>query len=157
MNMLNPVIFSYQNTIMLIIRLLTTQYAYSMMTKISHFQRKASRVKYLILLLLVNIWLLLSTLLSFSFTSLLLNTYFNVKSEPIINTLQGVIDNKQYSVASPKEWFNMAIIPRIPANKQVDFARRLHEHSPHSAQVFNDVIKGKTIMMSNTFITGVYP
>ena len=46
--------------------------------------------------LLFFIWLFVSVVLNRSYTSLLLNTYFNVKSTPIVESLEDVRQQKIY-------------------------------------------------------------
>ena len=58
-----------------------------------------NQFKRISILILFIVWLQSASILSKSFTGLLLNTYFNVKSVPIINELQDIIDNKHMMVA----------------------------------------------------------
>src|SRR5580698_2589511 len=50
-----------------------------------------SKARIISITILYCIWILSATIISQSFSSLLLNIYFNIKTNPIINTLENVI------------------------------------------------------------------
>lgn len=117
-----------------------------------------SRVKSVITLFLIFAWLELASLLSKSFSSVLLNTYFSLQSIPVVNTLRDVIDNKQLSIAASNAWFSNVILPRIPSYEQADFKNRFMPNSPSvlTPEVFNELVNGRTVLISNTYVAEMF-
>ena len=58
-------------------------------------------------ILLTIIWLQIASILSKSFTGLLLNTYFNVKSVPIAQTLLDIHNDKNLLIATLADYFKL--------------------------------------------------
>ena len=151
MKILNPSIFNYGFTLSYINRLLTSQQAENLIHKIQSYRRKENYVKNIILHILIIIWLQLSSLLIILFNNYLLDFYINIKSVPIVNTMQDVIDNEQYSIISTPTWFKNVILPRIPINEQDKFSKRLNKHNLFIPEIMPGVIKGKAIILTNTY------
>ena len=69
-----------------------------------NFKFKNSLNKFSFVLLIV-IWSQSASILTKAFTGLLLNTYFNQKFIPIVETIQDIYSNKEISIAADSEIF----------------------------------------------------
>ena len=156
MKKLNPNIFTYRFTIMYIIRLLTAQQGENLVSKIEQYRRKENIVKNKILLLFIITWIQLTRLLIVFFNNYLLDCYFNVKSTPIVKTMQDVIDNKQYPIVSPEMWLNKVILPTIPIIEKEQLVRRLYGTELFDPAIIGGVVKGKIIILANSFTSDLF-
>ena len=59
---------------------------------------------------LLVIWLLVSLVLNQSYTSLLLNTYFNVKTTPVVQNLEDIRNNKDLLIVGIPEYLSRVSI-----------------------------------------------
>ena len=101
--------------------------------------------------MLFCIWLFSSLILSKSFNGILLNSYFNVKYEPIVKTLEDIRDNKNIilsgnyhhlSKRSKENHFNINdILERIVNNKDI---------FPNNPDNIELVVKGEIVLFSNS-------
>ena len=66
-----------------------------------------SKLKTKLIYLMVTILLFSASILTKDFTTLLLNTFFNVKSEPIVNSLDDVIDHNNIKLASSSYYITL--------------------------------------------------
>ena len=60
---------------------------------IRHYCQPGKKYRSIILIIMEIIWLFSALIISNSFTGLLLSTFFNVKSTPVVTTLQDIRDN----------------------------------------------------------------
>ena len=156
MKKLNPKIFTYRFTFMYIFRLLTAQQGENLVNKVEQYRRKENIVKNKILLLFIITWIQLTRLLIVFFNNYLLDCYFNVKSTPIVKTIQDVIDNKQYPVVASKLWFELGILPTIPINERDNLVKRFYESEIFDPALIGRVIKGKMIILANSFTSELF-
>ena len=121
-------------------------------------------------MLLIFVWLQSASILSKAFTGLLLNTYFNVKSVPIVNDFQDIIDNKDINIACDENllmWFltlykyGNDTIQRLKARvdryqKQVNYRVRYHLDNMIYDPLLDHVINGKTVLLAFTHMKDIY-
>src|SRR5690349_1706777 len=67
------------------------------------------QMKNISMITLIIIWLQSASILSKAFSGLLLNTYFNVKSVSIVNSLEDIINNQDINIGLDIHLFNHAI------------------------------------------------
>ena len=103
---------------------------------------------------LLVIWLLVSLVLNKSYTSLLLNTYFNVKTAPVVQCLEDIRRDKGLLIAGMHQYLSI-IDNRFSINIE-DILTRVnenHDNYPHpitSSRVAEKVINGKSVFMGNS-------
>ena len=134
LKIVDPVIFKYPYTIMYLFRLVTIQQAEISLNKLIRNKRKENLVKNIILIILISTWLQFSSLMNIAFNNVLLDSYFNVKSTPLINTLQDVIDKKHFTISSTENWFKSVIVPRVPLDNQDQFAKRRDKYTSYDPE-----------------------
>ena len=64
-----------------------------------------SKARIISITILYCIWILTATIISQSFSSLLLKMYFNIKTYPIINTLNDIHNHKNIILMSNRDHF----------------------------------------------------
>ena len=107
--------------------------------------------------LLFIIWLFVSLVLNRSYTSLLLNTYFNVKFKPVVESLEDIRQQKELQISGIPYYFNIImkqfkidigdLISRLNENKD-NFPNPIYSH-----KVAEQVINSRTVLIANTFHT----
>ena len=90
--------------LLLLIRLLTNKSCYEITQCDCKFKFKNLLNKFSFILMIV-IWSQSASILTKAFTGLLLNTYFNQKSLPIVETLQDIYFNKEILIATNSDKF----------------------------------------------------
>ena len=132
-----------------------------------------NRSKNVTLIILLVIWLQSASILSKAFSGLLLNTYFNVKSVPIVNSLEDIINNQDINVA-----INLSSLKKNIQDTNL-FDQKTEKHlysrvSKYQDQVdyisnyykfgfifvhdklLEDVIMGKTVMIVHSLLRNRY-
>ena len=71
---------------------------------IRYYCKNITKLNSLIFITQVVIWLFASLILSLSFNGLLLNTFFFIKSTPVVNTLEDIRDNKKLLIDGPHQY-----------------------------------------------------
>ena len=121
-------------------------------------------------ILLIVVWLQSASVLSKAFTGLLLNTYFNVISVPIVNDIQDVINNEDINIACDENLLQMFLViykfdkdtkDRLLARvaeyqKKVKYRKRFHLDNMINDELLNDVINGKTVLLTFTQLRLIY-
>ena len=103
---------------------------------------------------LLVIWLLVSLVLNKSYTSLLLNTYFNVKTAPVVQSLEDIRHNKNLLIAGMHQYLSIIndrfliyiedILTRLNEN---------HDNYPYpitSSKVAEKVLNGKSVFIGHS-------
>ena len=103
---------------------------------------------------LLVIWLLVSLVVNKSYTSLLLNTYFNVKTTPIVQSLQDIRNNKDLLIAGIDKY--LSIVNNKFKIKIEDIITRIKEDPDNypypitSYRIAEKVINGKSVFIGNS-------
>ena len=121
-------------------------------------------------ILLFVIWLQSASVLSKAFTGLLLNTFFNVKSVPIVNDFKDIIVNKDINIACDENLLQLFLViykydkdtsDRLQARvtkyqKQVKYRERFHLDNMINDEILNHVINGRTVLLTFTQLRLIY-
>ena len=121
-------------------------------------------------ILLIFVWLQSASILNKAFTGLLLNTFFNVKSVPIINDFKDIIDNKDINIAGQEiylKWYlakyeydqdtSNRLQDRVGRyQKQVKYRERYHLNNMIYDPLLNDIINGKTVLLTFSHMRVIY-
>ena len=110
------------------------------------------------LVLLTFIWLQSASVLTKAFTGLLLETYFNVRSETLINSLQDLHRRTDLSIAAHENLLDkISKLEGTTAEMLNDFKNRIQRHqnktglnffaSYQSPRIFNEIINGQTVLI----------
>ena len=104
-----------------------------------------------------------ASILSKAFCGVLLNTYFNVKSVPIVNSLQDIIDNQDINIATDNGYFRSTLKGNNLASYEVtnDLVKRILKYQQHvnykngfftnamiNDNLLADLIMGKTVLIT---------
>ena len=113
--------------------------------------KSLSKIHSLIFINLVLIWIMMSFILSTSFTGLLLNTFFNIKSIPVVNTLQDIRKNKKLLIGGDGKYLSLItgtgefdlkdIIDRMDGDKKYIYNFEIN---------VNHIINSKGVILLNT-------
>ena len=122
-------------------------------------RRKSCKNK--ILMMLIIIWIIVSLLLTKSFSSVLLNTYFNPNTHLAVNSMQQIIESPDLSVAGigslnylnaskPEEYLKLK--PRVKEyEKQLIRALHKKKFDPHwvsqSEKALDLILSGRTVFL----------
>src|SRR5882724_11953222 len=106
--------------------------------------------------MLVSIWIISSTILVNCFASLLLNTYFHIKSVPLIDSIEDLVNNKQIMIHS--ENITLEDIKELNTikltendideliNRKMDSEKTLNIHIQRDLDdIFVDIVNGKSV------------
>lgn len=115
---------------------------------------------------LIVTWIIFSTLLTKSFSGLLLKTYFNPKSYLIVNSIQDIIEAPDLRVggsyalsflkeSKPKEYCKLR-------KRVTNFERKLFKNKTfrwkdlsESYQILQQVLSGKTVLLVNSHLAEI--
>lgn len=86
--------------------------------------------------ILIIIWFLSSFILTKSFSGLLLNIYFNMKSHSIVNNIEDIIDNKQLSMAG----WSLKYLNATKPDEYKILTQRVSEFKKNFKTIFNETI-----------------
>ena len=121
-------------------------------------------------IMLIVVWLQSASVLSKAFTGLLLNTFFNVQSVPVVNDFQDIIHNKDINIACDENylmWFLVkyqydeytknTLLARVTRyQEQVKYRERFHLDHMIYDPLLNDIINGKTVLLTFTVLKDIY-
>jgi len=111
--------------------------------------------------MLVSIWIISSTIIVNCFASLLLNTYFHIKSVPLIDSIEDLVNNKQIMIHSHNitlEYIKKINTIKLTENDIDELINRKME----SDKILNilierdrddivvDIVNGKSVLMSDS-------
>ena len=136
---------SYSHSFIILFRSLTWQ---SINKDIRKFCGSRNYYRISIFNLTFIIWVISSLILSKSFTGLLLNSYFNIKYIPVVNTLQDIRNNKDVLI-----WANHGSISFNSKINHVDIddiIERNKENKTHSFKQIELIIKGNGVLLLST-------
>ena len=149
----------------IITRLLTNQSTFvaNKLNWILKFDSKQTRI---ITILMVIIWLQSASIITKSFNGVLLNSYFNIRTEPIFTTLT-VISSRRISVAAVPAHFDDVNKHYIVSKKAIlrlkkkatafrNGSRHVFPQEIFRIKHFNNLIKGKTVVICNTLLRERY-
>ena len=118
------------------------------------------------LVLLTFVWLQSASVLTKAFTGLLLETYFNVRSETLINSLEDLHERTDLEIMSPsgsgrttrflKRISNLSGYEKMIKDIQIRIEKFENETKPYSQsyaqsiKVINKVIKGKAVIICSS-------
>ena len=150
--------FKYIKSFDLFIRLLTNQSSELIDKCLPNFTKLNLLLKITIITFIV-IWVKSLSILTKAFTGNLLNTYFNVKSVPIVNNLDDVYNNKELLVmAGLHELNDLNDSGKFDSSKIEQLTKRAVEflddypknfaHDKHFR--IKNLIQGKLVLISNT-------
>ena len=141
---------NYRKCFDLFIRLLTTQSSklfekFLSNTKLLTFQKRMT------IFILIIIWGNSLSILTKAFAGNLLNTYFNVKSVPIVNTLDDVYNNEELLLKSNSIQFLKDYL-EYDSSKIKNLMNRAAQTQMKDDDEFllANVVKGDTVIMGNT-------
>ena len=116
------------------------------------------------IIILVIFWLIFANIITKSFNSLLLNSYFKQKSVPLVNNLQEIFDQDHFQIAAKKNSFKFMFRYGMFSEKQVDILWERREKYQDKVKldfnvplvildktIFNDLINGLTVILINGF------
>ena len=123
------------------------------------------------IIIIILTWLFMASFITRSFSSLLLKTYFNIKSMPVVNTLQDVADNEHANIITDARTIAKLLISNHTQQFHVVLKQIFYRHFKYAKIVdkgininnYNDlynfyilenIIKGKVIIVINDFIAG---
>ena len=124
---------------------------------VAHHQNKSLTLSYTTLLV---IWLLVSVVLNRSYTSLLLNTYFNVKTKPVVQSLSDIRNNKDLLIAGIREY--LTLVNQDFKISIQDLLIRLEEDPDNfpnplnSYRIAEKVISGRSVLIGNSYISDAF-
>ena len=136
-------------------RLLTTQSS-KQVTQLMFKVEKSKILTMITSFILILIWLDGSLFLTKWFTGNLLNTYFNVKSVPIVNTLDDIYNNKELLLEAQLNFldkmknhygFDSSKVKELN-NRFIDFENKYHERDEKF--MISNIIQGKLAIISHT-------
>lgn len=114
---------------------------------------------------MIVIWLQSASILTKTFTGILLNSYFNLKIYPVVNNLEDLYVRKHLGVACHKQTFNIPGIDKYPEQKIIrDLTSRCSEYNEMlenkikivfathltTFALFNEIVTGKTVILATT-------
>lgn len=118
---------------------------------------KVSKLDNLSLVSMLLIWYLCSTLITMAFNSVLLNTYFHWKSFPIVDNLQELYNKRHITIAANNRLFETLYAPYLDKNELVTIRKRmLNIISVLQVNIFEDVTRGKSVVLLNTIEAKIY-
>ena len=113
----------------------------------------------MIMIVVIAIWLQSASILSKAFTGLLLKTYFNVKSVPIVNSLQEVLDNHDMRITIRNFSYNN-MVKVITNDTRWKIDRKLNmgnlNINIYNKTIFQEVIMGKSVLLQNSLERKLY-
>ena len=126
-----------------------------------NFKIDSSLIRFSFILIII-IWSQSASILTKGFTGNLLNTYFNIKFQSIVENVEDIYHNKQIEIASDpkglrwllqKENQSLDLINNIE-NRVVDFIKK-NNYKPDESEFVKEyyaskMIKGETVIMLNT-------
>ena len=108
--------------------------------------------------MLVSIWIISSTIIVNCFASLLLNTYFHMKSVPLIDSIEDLVNNKQIMIHSVNRTLkhikklNTVKLTQNDIDELVNRAKILNIGIPQDLDdIFVNIVNGKSVVMWNSF------
>ena len=100
------------------------------------------------LTILLVVWLQSASILSKAFTGILLNTYFNIKTFPIVDNIHDIFASKDISIAIGNDWFYSHSLPSFNRSEQKLIRKHIKKYiNVLDEQVLVDVIMGRTVIM----------
>src|SRR6185437_6667531 len=79
-----------------------TNHSSEMITKLMK-NKFVSKTRLITISVLIYIWLLSATVMTQSYGSVMLNTYFHIKTTPVLNSLHDLLHNKHILIATITE------------------------------------------------------
>jgi hypothetical protein len=126
---------------------------------LKNFESKETKQK--LLLSLLFIWFISSTILSKSYSSLLLNVYFKPKSQQVVKTVEDIIANENLNLlGSVSLLLLQAIKPNeyeILSKRAINYENEVKQQiiknkwTYYEARLLKDIINGKTVFFGNTY------
>ena len=128
------------------------------LSNLSQFFKSNDKKKKFFSILLISIWLLISSVLTRAITGLLHNTYFNVKTIPYINTIDDIIERPELSVSGKSHdlgiWNRFGIISKeIHQNiypRVTEYEKKLTRPFHSNDQLLTELIVGQTVILINS-------
>ena len=112
------------------------------------------------ILILVIIWVMSLSILTKALTGNLLNIYFNVKSVPIVNTLEDIYKNKELLLKSNYDTLNALYLNKLLDRGRAEELFKRTIHIQHTGQIRTELlfklIEGKIVMMENSLSINYY-
>ena len=111
--------------------------------------------------MLLVVWLMVSFVLNKSFTSLLLNTYFNVKTIPFVQSLEDIRKNQEILISGHSNYL-MAFNKDFKEFHIGDLIERLRKDQDNfpdaisSPRIAEKVINSKSVFITNSFIRELF-
>ena len=103
---------------------------------------------------LLVIWLLVSLVLNQSYTSLLLNTYFNVKTTPVVQNLEDIRNNKDLLIVGIPEYLSRVSIDfNFKINDLLERIEKDPDNLPDpfiSSKICEKILDGKSVLIGDT-------
>ena len=133
--------------------------------KLDHFEReRVLKTNFVTVLVLMN-WVLMTTIISHSFSCSLLNTYFKSKPVKVVETIEDVLAKPDLNVAGtlPAKYFGELLGDvnlKSTLNRVEKYERKMkifgRTRDPNfnfvSKQILKDVLKGEAILLVNSFL-----
>ena len=156
MSKLNPLVFSMKNGIAMTLRLYTAQ-GCSLLKDLRWVRpvRPARIAMNMVTTITMLVICLQSTsILGKAFTETLLNTYFNVKTIPIVNELQDILDNERLSTTLADEWVASKIYPNLRKDQSEQIKKRVNSSKTYSStydgQLLRDLLASNIVILSDS-------
>ena len=109
---------------------------------------------YKAMIVLIVFWLVFTTIITKCFSSLLLNTYFKQTALPFVETLEQLLEEKSFSIASGDSTISLlykhdvlTLEQSSTINYRSDQYLKKMESDPMSPGVFNDMIEGLAVYL----------
>ena len=131
---------------------------------VSNLKQFISRVKYKFTMVIIMVSLIFfSTIITESFTSILLNSYFQLSKVPIIETLDELIIKDKYPIATKNRtinYFHNNMLDEQNINSLLKRRQKYQNKFNHSLEgsavlldkkIFTDVVNGKAVLLVNTY------
>ena len=118
---------------------------------IRKFYPENNKLKKYILIILFNIWLFSSLIISKSFNGLLLNSFFYVEHVPVVTTLQDILDNKPLNVRGSS---NLRYLSRENFNLTdiIEKAKKNKKNYTSYEIILKDVANGDLVLLANSIL-----
>jgi len=163
----NNIINNFINAYYVIFKSLINQYS-DLFTNLDKLL-KIYKYKYGMIVVIIT-WLLMVTIITQSFLSVLLNMYFNLKSVPLVSTLTDVVVNDQAHVITNMETAKRLIkspylkpyhnIIKHIMNKHIQYKvvldKTIGDTSIYNVPILNELINGHAIIVVNSFFADTF-
>ena len=117
---------------------------------IRYYCKNINKINSLIFITIVIIWIISSLILGFAFKGLLLNTFFIIKSTPVVNTLEDIRKNKHLLINGQLDY--LPYLARINKFTIEDIITRMKE-TKNITNTIEKIINGEGIIISDSLNT----